>query len=297
MIKKYDYNCTKIGLFFFFYRFYKNVLLNFFFTKNFIKKINKRKNLFFKKKESKETLISKRLSIVLKKRKKLKLFKSKKIDKGNFFLKKFFFKVLIKNRKFLKKLFCLGNTKKQLKVTRKINAYSKIINNGYTTFFEYSLWNLLLRSGLFFFHKDVVSFIKSGSVYVNNFTVFDQNLILNQGDIIQLPVSKYYYKYLIFSKKILKKKISLFRFTTWKFFKKKFLKKKQGFRTKKRKNPKYLHLFCHFKLNTPRFLETDFSTLSVCVLKKQNTNIQPVYYINKPFSYKLFPLYNFKKIN
>lgn len=70
-------------------------------------KINSKKNLFFKKKYNLKTLSSKRLSIILRKRKKLKVFKIKKTDKGNFYFKKFFFKTLLKTRKYLRLFFFL----------------------------------------------------------------------------------------------------------------------------------------------------------------------------------------------
>ncbi len=297
MIKKYDYVSLKIVFLFFFYKFYKNILLNFFLPNKFVFKLNKKKNFFFKKKESKNSLISKRLTLVLKKRKKFKFFRWKKVDKGNFFLKKFFFKVLIKNRKFLKKLFYFNNKERQSKLTKTIyNTTNKSLNNS-TCFFEYSLHNLLLRSGLFSFNKDILYFIKSGLIYVNNFVINKHNLILSKGDVVQLSVNQYIYKYILFSKKILKKKISLFKFSNWKFFKRKFFKKKQKLKIKKRKTPKYIHMFYTFKLNTPRYIETDFFTLTAFILKKQNIDLQPSYYLGKSFSYKLFPLYNFKKIN
>jgi len=66
-----------------------------------------KKNLFFKKRNSQISLISKRLTIVLKKRKDDKEPRFKKVDKGNFFFKKFFFKTLLKSRKFLKGFFFL----------------------------------------------------------------------------------------------------------------------------------------------------------------------------------------------
>ena len=81
---------------------------------------NKKKNLFFKKKSKLKFLISKRLSIVLRKRKKLKnLYNNKKIDKGNFFFKKFFVKTLFRSRKFLKFFFFFkreNSSKKNFKI-------------------------------------------------------------------------------------------------------------------------------------------------------------------------------------
>jgi hypothetical protein len=37
--------------------------------------------------------------------------------------------------------------------------------------------------------------------------------------------------------------------------------------------------------------------MSICLLYKNLTNYQPTYYLSKFFSFKLFSLYNFKKIN
>ncbi len=297
MIKKYDHFSIKIVFLFYIYIFFKNFLLNCFFKKKINFKINKKKSLFFKKKSVKDSLISKRISIVLRKRKKFKKFKSKKIDKGNFFLKKFFFKTLLKNRRFLRKLFFFNDKKRQLKITKKIHSLSKNTLNSKNNILDYSLLNLLLRSGLFFFYKDIIEFISSGLVYINGVVIKNHNTILSSGDLIQLPISNYLYKYTLFSKKILKKKMSLFRFTTWKFFKKRYFKKKQSLKSKKRKNPKYLPIFSNYKLNTPRYIEVDFFTFTIFILKQHNYSVQPTYYLNKPFSFKLFPLYNFKKIN
>jgi hypothetical protein len=105
------------------------------------------------------------------------------------------------------------------------------------------------------------------------------------------------YNYIYDSKRNLKKKIALFRFNLWKFYKQKFFKNKEQIKAKKRKTPKYLFLFFLFKLNTPKFLEIDFNSLSVFFLKKQNIFTFSSYYLNKVFSWKLFQLYNFKKIN
>lgn len=259
-----------------------------------IRNIFKKKNLFFKKKNYKNILISKRLTIVLKKRKKIKLFKPKKIDKGNFFLKKFFFKILLKNRKFFKSFFYLSKEVRQKKITKILLKNTKNTrNNSY----EYTLLNILLRSNLFLFLRDVNSYIRSGLVYVNNKVTYNYNCILNEGDCVQLVLCKSTYKYLLFSKKLLKKKLSLYRFNLWRFFKQKYFKKKQQLRPKKRKTPKYLYIFFLFKLNIPKTIEIDFLTLTLFLLKKESCFLQSSYYLNKPFSFKLFSLYNFKKIN
>lgn len=101
------YNKTKLYIYLYIYmlRFLKQIHLNFFFNTRFLVKTSNKKNLFFKKKYATKVLVSKRLSFILRKRKKLKKIKIKKIDNGNFFFKKFFYKTLLKSRKFLRLFF------------------------------------------------------------------------------------------------------------------------------------------------------------------------------------------------
>ena len=215
LIKKYNYIFLSMFFLFFFYKFYKNICLSVF-SKNFIKnKLNKKKNFFFKKKESRKTLISKRISLVLRKRKKFRNLKLKKVDKGNFFLKKFFFKVLLKNRKFLKNFFFFNKRKRQSKITKTIFRYTKDIyeNNTPVHSMEYSILNLLLKSGLFFSNKDVISFINRGYVYINGCVSSKYDVMLSPGDLIQLPICIHIYKYIHICKKLLKKKIAFFKFS------------------------------------------------------------------------------------
>jgi hypothetical protein len=105
------------------------------------------------------------------------------------------------------------------------------------------------------------------------------------------------YMYIQSSKRFLKKKLSIFRLTSWKFFKQKFFRQQQQLKPLKRKTPKYLYLFFLFKLDTPKFLEVDYFSLTIFILKPLNSQLYSTYYLNKFFSYKLFSLYNFKKIN
>lgn len=188
--------------------------INTFFKNTTIIKINKRKNLFFKKKNSQKSLISKRLSIVLKKRKKIKLHKVKKVDKGNFFFKKFFFKTLLKSRKFLKKFFFLNTKVRQKKISKLIFKNQKRMASKKNYSYEYSVLNTLLRSNIFFFIKDLMLFVKAGHVYINNKPILNYALLVNDGDCIQIPISREMYNYINFSKKVLKKKIALFKHTS-----------------------------------------------------------------------------------
>lgn len=283
-----------LGIYLFIYKFLKKVQVLHFGDLTTLLKINKKKNLFFKKKFKMKTLISKRISIVLRKRKKFKLIKVKRVDKGNFFFKKFFYKTLLKSRKFLKGFFFFNKKIRQLKVTKSIIANT---NPQTTPAYEYTLLNVILRSHLCLFASDALTLIKSNFVFLNGSVVSNSRISISEGDSIQLKISTTLYRYILFSKKKLKKKLAIFRLNSWKFFKQKFFKKKQQLKLKKRKAPKYLFLLYLFKLDVPKFLEVDYFTLSIFFLKEVSTFKQSTYFLNKMFSFKLFSLYNFKKIN
>lgn len=258
---------------------------------------NKKKNLFFKKKSKLKFLISKRLSIVLRKRKKLKnLYNNKKIDKGNFFFKKFFVKTLFRSRKFLKIFFFLKEKTRQKKISKYILKTQKSYFLQNATY-EYSALNLLFRSHFCLFVSDIFFLFKSGFFFLNGVCIKNPNTLINTADCIQLRLSISIYKYIYISKSFLKKKIAFFRHHSWKFFKQKFFKLQDNLRPKKRKSPKYLYLFFLFKVNTPKLLEIDYFSLSIFLLKKQEAFTFSSFYLNKLFSFKLFSLYNFKKIN
>lgn len=295
MIIKYNKNRLFIFLFIFLFKFLKQIKSKQIFNEKTLNKINVRKNLFFKKKFNPKTLASKRLSIILRKRKKLKSFKIKKTDKGNFYFKKFFFKTLLKSRKYLRRFFFYNNKVRQTKITHSITKNSKIksVSGNY----ELTIFNILLRSHFCLFFKDVLSLIKSGFIYLNGLSITRYDIVLNSCDCLQLRICKYTYRYIQSSKKFLKKKLSIFRLNSWKFFRQRFFRQQQQLKPLKRKTPKYLYLFFLFKLNTPKYLEVDYLTLTILILKPLNTQLFTTYYINKFFSYKLFSLYNFKKIN
>lgn len=279
---------------FFKYRYTFSFLKNFY-NKKAIYLKSKKKNLFFKKRFDNKVLVSKRLNIVSKKKKPKLLKKISKKDNGNFFFKKFFFKTLLKNRRMLYSFFQKNHKTRQGKITKLIFKNTKSIFSNNQTH-EYSLFNLLLKSHFFFFIRDINFAFKNNFVFLNGNPINNGSLLLEINDCIQLPISKFYLTFLKFCKKFLKKKIIEFRYNSWKFFKNKFLKKKKKLKTKKRKNPKFIEMLFLFKLNTPKFLEIDYMTFTVLFLYKDK-NALPSYFNSKLFSFKLFNLYNFKKIN
>jgi hypothetical protein len=156
-------------------------------------------------------LVSKRLSIVLRKRKKYKnIFTSKKISKGNFFFKKFFVKTLFRSRKFLKNFFFLNEKTRQKKISKHVFKTQKYCFFKNSTC-EYSALNLLFRSHFCLFISDAFSFFKSGMLFLNGIRLKNPNTLINVSDCLQIKLSNSVYKYIYYTKFFLKKKIALFR--------------------------------------------------------------------------------------
>ena len=264
-------------------------------------KVKNKKEIFFKKRViNKKNLFSKRIQIALKKRKFFKNHYNKKQNLGNFFFKKFFFRTLLKNRYNLRKFFFMRKRVRQSKLTKSIFKHSKKISKNplpELNIQEFTIFNTLLRCQFFLFIRDALLAITNSVVFVNNNIITDHNYILKQGDFIQIPCFKTYFTYLLFCKKLVRRKIALFRYNSWKFFKSKNKKKKIKAKINKKKLPTYFHMLFLYKLNTPLFLEVDFLTLTVFILTLNSKQTINSYYINKIFSFKLFNLYNFKKIN
>ena len=162
---------------------------------------------------------------------------------------------------------------------------------------DYNLLNVLLKGNLFLFPKDATLYIKSNNVYVNGIVSNDLTNLLNIGDCIQIKVFNFYYVYSIFFRRFLKQKIVVFKKSAWLFFKKNFLKKTIKKKFKKRKNPKFLCLLYLYKFNNPQYIEVDFITLSITLLRKLDLKKHKTYFLNKNFSWKFFQIYNFKKFN
>jgi len=211
LITKFNKSRLFIFYLFSFFKYLSIIKPRFFTSKSSFIKLNNKKNLFFKKRYSPKNLISKRLSIVFKKRKNLNKFKQKKVDRGNFFLKKFLFKILLRNRKFLKNFLFLNIKTRQLKVTKFIYKHQKTFFGDTKTGLENTILNILLRSNFFLFTKDALNFLNNNYIYLNGRIIKNFKLTLSKGDCLQLPISKLFFKYIKFSKKLLKKKTTLFK--------------------------------------------------------------------------------------
>lgn len=261
-----------------------------------LRRILSKKNFFFKKHYDTKVLVSRRLILLLRKDKKTRFLPRMKKKKRNyFFLKKFFLKTLMAGRELLKSIFSLDKKTRQKRLTKTLFRKSKNLIRNYTM--DYSLYNILLRGHFFFFLKDACTYIKAGFVYLNGYIYSDHTFCLNKNDILQLRVNAAYFKYFKFCRNFFKKKMKLIRLNAYRYFRRKYYAKRDKFRLKKRKYPNYYFYFFIYKLNVPRYLEVDYTILSIIVLKKLDISLQTTFFLNKLYSYKLFNLYNFKKIN
>lgn len=286
-----------IILFFkFFFKFKSKLIFlkKLFGKKQFLKKVFKKRYMLFKKRFTEKVLISKRVSILLRRKSNQKTtrigfkHKVKRFTNGNFFLKKYLFKTLLKSRLILKKVFEIKNRARQYKITRMLGHQKPLINA--------TLSNILHCSYIFFFKQDVTHILNTGCVHVNGVVVQKKNFLIKPGDFIQIRVNGTLYSYIKLCWRFFKKKVKLHRYNAWKFFK----NKQKGLvkTSRKRKNPKYLKSFYLYKFNTPTCLELDYKTLSICYLfKPNNDNVLNPYYFQKIISQRFFNLYNYKKIN
>lgn len=276
----------------YFLKFFKKPKIKY--TNISLKKFQKKKNLFFKKKHNTKSIISRRLTIVFKKN-----FLKKKVFKkssGNFFFKKFFFKVLLQNRKHIAKHFFKKTKKFRQKNLTKLIQKNTLNTKTSNITFENRLIYILLKSHIFLFWKDSLVFIKSGHIYVNGVKEVNDNFLLSSGDCVQIKIDKSFFLFSIFFKIFLKNKVVLYKQSSWLFFKRIFLHKSNN-KNKKRKTPNFLFLLYMYKYNTDRYLEVDYVTLTIFLLKKYNFSQNYTYFLRKTFSFKLFALYNFKKKN
>lgn len=289
---------------FIFFRFFKNSLNKKLKFLTFFKK----KNVFFKSNEKMNKKIkNKLLSLKGRLRKKpgnfsnvsnekvLSFFDRKKnaFHKPSPKLYTFFFKTdfslkLKKNVNFLK-IFFLRN-----KVLRKkIRNFFKNISQNSNIFFknfDSILYLTLIKAHFIFFCLDAKFFLKKGLVFVNGVVEKNHMTVLNCGDRVQLPFSKFYFIYIKCCKKFFKKKLKYIRYKRWKSFKNRSMQKFI------RWNPDFLKRFIAFKIDIPFCFEVDFLTLTYIILKKNPEIFKKNSLFNKFLSFFLLKSYNWKRI-
>lgn len=105
-----------------------------------------------------------------------------------------FFKLLLLNRKIIRRVFFL-KFYKQKKITKFLTRYNKLQPKYFYRTFELMLFNVLLRSHFFFFYTDVMYFLENSYVFVNGVVVTNKYKQLLIGDRIQICFNSNYYLY------------------------------------------------------------------------------------------------------
>jgi hypothetical protein len=164
-----------------------------FFKKNLKKKIN---NNYF----SNNYLNSK--FKLIKKYYHLKFFFKKNLTSTNittFKIRKSFKKIILANRKLFKFLnFNTFKTSKKLSKQITINSKLKNVNNLINL--QFSIFNIILSSNLVRSYHDLVTLLRSNSIFLNRMVVKNTNKSTVQGDLIELNISTRFYNYMFFFK-------------------------------------------------------------------------------------------------
>jgi len=198
-------------------------------------------------------------------------------------------KIFFLNRDLLRKFFFMSNYR-QNKLTK---FFSKNLNksvNKCIVGFEFSVVNLLIKSKFVLTHSDAIFLIKNNLVYVNGVVcnnIFKQ--LVAYDTITLVFTAKYYY----FFKTVFNSKLKLSSFLSyrlWRYnrFRSNFYKQSPS------SLPVWINKMSHFYFDVPLYLEIDYTTLSLFLLKTDCT--QPLFF-SKFMNIFLFRLYNWKYLN
>ncbi len=183
--------------------------------------------------------------------------------------------------------------KTQYKLTKYLSKFKKYIKYNLFLNMEMRLSNVLLRSKFVFDMQTSHKFITSGLIYLNGTNCFNPDIQIYAGDLLQLIIHNKYY---IFFKWLL----------NWYIIKKNRikvrLKKKLNFnrldfhKTRSFVLPGWLLSNRNLINDIPKFLEVDFTTLSVFVLYEPLfwSDINPANHISTKFG--ILNMYNWKYI-
>ena len=253
------------------------------------------------------------------------LFLLKNFKKSNLFMKNninntdFFVKLNIKTRRY--SLFNFTNRRK-LTLQTKINItsrqitvlkqarlriynfyYKKSRNYKVTKFFlklsskttllnwlinwEFKLINIILRSKITRSYKQASSLINCGYIFVNGIIKTNKNYLVEQGDLIQIPVNTTWF---------LKNRLQTSFFNKFLNDLNKYTKKnhllavRYFFKSSKKERSWLLENLRNFS-KTPTYMEVDYTTLSIIIIKKtvNSDEVLPIYTNTfKPLTARLY---------
>lgn len=215
-----------------------------------------------------------------------------RVSRKDLNLKLRFNRVFFENRKILRQLF----KKKRFRQRRFNNRFSDLMKKDYTYALyslELSLQNILVRSKFFYLPSQVIEALRLGLIFLNGSNLTKANKLVNVGDVVQLIICKFFflnYRRVFSEINKFKKYLS---FKVWSMTKNldNLYKQKPTYITDK------VCVLINFYFDVPRFLQVEYSTLSIVVIYK------PLFF--KDFSYlnrfflngSLLRLYNWKYIS
>lgn len=217
---------------------------------NLIKGTKSFKNKYFRTKNARRSLFSK------------KIFRTIKLARSTFRL--------------VSQLRSKGRNR-LIKSVRSFNHstfYNRLLN------FEMSAISLLLKTSFLWSFNDARYIIKSGYFYINGKLVRNPKEVVIEGSRLQLPVSKVTYRWLSDKKKALYKGYKKANRLRW--YKKRV--RYSRFRKKSYKYPKWLFKYAMVGSKAPALLEVDYTTLTAIILYRptrfNELNSPLWYYIN-----------------
>lgn len=248
----------------------RNVQNKLFLTKNnFLKKNNK--NIFFLR------------NIIF--------FKKNKIFRRPFFFKKLFKKSLQENRLIWRYFFFL-KFKRQFYLTKFLTQ--TILSPFIKWFISYELTvaNILLRSRLCLTRQQANNFIKLGHVFVNGRSVKSTSFSLKSSDVIQLLYKIPFFINWKYMYSVLLKNSFRLGYCLWRLYR----NKGNFFKQRSHHVPHWVNKLMFLKLNVPKYMEVDYSCLTLLILRSPSNIFECSIYTVKYFNLFLYRLYNWKYV-
>lgn len=208
----------------------------------------------------------------------LKNLSNNKSFKNKFFKKKFrtskfidfkfnSFRIFYQNRVILKNLMFLKKMKQQ-KTTRFLSKITKQSLIDFSSFFEFSLFSLLIKSKICNSFSESLFFINNGLVFVNGKKSYNPFFQINVGDVIQISLSDKIFNFfkINFNKKV--KILNTLKYIIWKNhrFRNNFYKQPYN------RVPNWVSDISFFYEDVPTCIDVDYSVMSFCILHKNIKN-------------------------
>ncbi len=194
-------------------------------------------------------------------------------------------------RSFFLNYFDLKN-KKQKTTSRFVLKFNKYDPNKFKKVIELSVLNILLRSRFCLSKNHAKMLINLNTVYVNFNPVIRSYKLLCRGDLIQIIFIKSFFYLYKYTYNLIFKRISKLNYCVWRIQSSKKRKNKQHIKT----FPTWLNNIFFFPYAAPRYLEIDFTSLSVFILRNPKLIVEFSPQLYWSFNYYFYKLMAWKWI-